>query len=1493
MRFEWCLLIFLCAEFCQQVSGPSVRQLPVWLADHRSQDLLCNHSGLSNFKYKEETTKKNQGESKTSLASSPQRQEAAFTVATYSFEGQAKESPQQGPDLYCQNPQRDGKTTAMEMRTMPTTDQRNLGMVSKMWTTLAELCRCYLCTFGSAVVIIALAIYGTMDGFQLLVSRMGAMAQISKPKKEKKPKEGQLWPYFQQRRQRRPWTTVSLGIMATFIASMECWKWKFVTSTARPWIYSSDEGCRRTYETETIGQGIEIARRTVASGDPVCSIIVGSDGLAERRYERIQTARLPAWTMSQGNRTAGPGMEKLHRQLEQIHTTDDPELGEPPQTVRGERKEVPSPEAGGNGANGDYAIESVRGTQACCGRCGDQRGECRDGASTGLAAPKRSRTSSKSEKTPRDHGDYDWPDEADTRGIFPKTTQEGRGDRLGEKTGFRIGHTVWVPKGGQRWRTDSHKVVRWEDGWLADFDAPCHTPPNHDFVGSWLSWTHSVVQEDDYKSPWMAEQQGLLLQADVQGLVTCTFDDRTQAFAVMNLSDEIINPRVDMTQSSPLKTPLRRSLTMNSELFEVHNMYQTVDRCRKCRFDEMDIVEPEIEQFEWDPLLPPPFLDRPQRPTMDIRIGERATTSFLALDLDWNTQMAIITYGLHGHCRGRRDAVLHDHTIEGLKFAVQEIWDDFALYDAEIIHVEQRPEQHHYPTFIVVFEPQILPFDRAVPVLQQIIWEDYQEKPQRTQIRSIFHQQAAHMYQICGMAGVIDQCVQRQCTILVGFSPVTAHVLADFTKGDLVMIFIPPVLIPLPIGNIHNMQQLQWPLDYTRDRYPMMPIEIELYIVNDRRQFTLCYSSTPQRVADRETLRSDIQAMLPGRNYGDVQVYLVHAQTIEDHTEYRFMMYFIVTMNSVPNTHVPVIGRDQTSAPPSNWRVAFLPWTTTRNEILQAFGWTPEEGLQISSPNFILPEAEPFDLQSPTWFVYQRGTTVPNDPWYLPAPVEEDEEHANLLQTKVQLKSDPVPCHQFELLIQQLREEDFEMIWRPPPLPQLQQTLAATSLLWEWDQSWTDLHYHVYTDGSADAGRTESSWAFAVIIEGTTCQGERQFAFGGVAGGRHQVQPDHDAYVRGSRHQPIEAEASALIWAFLWTIHQGILGKITYHSDALATLQGTVGLWKLPTHAEDESIFSIARYLYLIVKRQAREIQALHVPAHVGVPGNEMADEIAKAMRTGLIFPTEVPLTGKTLAGTPSLKYAWIQGKINAEFPEITGEQMSLGPTPTTENLTPLLDYFQEECSKSEWVQCNLRMATINALTLHKPDDIAPFDKRKHFELQAHEKQFNIIGLQETRVKTSRLITTENFYMLQSAAEHGHGGLELWIAKRFGAMHVKPGDFKIFAQTFRMLGVCIRTSFLTMDVIVIHAPPDRHSPKTIAFWNELNELIARRQGAGHPLCVLGDCNAHIDECEPHVGSLHAETQCANGHRLLALLQERDLMLPSTFATVHQGHHILA
>ena len=89
---------------------------------------------------------------------------------------------------------------------------------------------------------------------------------------------------------------------------------------------------------------------------------------------------------------------------------------------------------------------------------------------------------------------------------------------------------------GQEGPQRGHKHLRWTDlEFIQDLSLHCITPSEASEVP--ILWRHSITYELDFRTFWEAEEQAILLRADLDGLLVCVFDDRLQKFVPSDTQD--------------------------------------------------------------------------------------------------------------------------------------------------------------------------------------------------------------------------------------------------------------------------------------------------------------------------------------------------------------------------------------------------------------------------------------------------------------------------------------------------------------------------------------------------------------------------------------------------------------------------------------------------------------------------------------------------------------------------------------------------------------------------------------------------------------------------------------------------------------------------------------------------------------------------------------------------------------------------------------------
>ena len=195
------------------------------------------------------------------------------------------------------------------------------------------------------------------------------------------------------------------------------------------------------------------------------------------------------------------------------------------------------------------------------------------------------------------------------------------------------------------------------------------------------------------------------------------------------------------------------------------------------------------------------------------------------------------------------------------------------------------------------------------------------------------------------------------------------------------------------------------------------------------------------------------------------------------------------------------------------------------------------------------------------------------------------------------------------------------------------QYLAGCSLGWRDDIECI----HIYTDGSFLLRQQVAAGAFAVF--GTTGNHESR-AFLGWKGGTIITDPNDPHFTGAQEHSPLEAEASALLWAHLWMIQSGIHLPVGFYFGSCAAGNAASGLW--PCHPQWIQGIRLRELVqFACALKGAEQVSYEHVKAHSNQPCNELVDTLAKI---------SADLGIREFAGLPSWKDLFVQGDMRLSW---------------------------------------------------------------------------------------------------------------------------------------------------------------------------------------------------------------------------------------------------
>eukprot|EP00438_Fugacium_kawagutii_P026052 Skav224814 [mRNA] locus=scaffold21:91531:97434:- [translate_table: standard] len=448
---------------------------------------------------------------------------------------------------------------------------------------------------------------------------------------------------------------------------------------------------------------------------------------------------------------------------------------------------------------------------------------------------------------------------------------------------------------------------------------------------------------------------------------------------------------------------------------------------------------------------------------------------------------------------------------------------------------------------------------------------------------------------------------------------------------------------------------------------------------------------------------------------------------------------------------------------------------------------------------------------------------------------------------------------------------------------------------------------HYYTDGSASIDKDNAAWAFAVY-RGHPNQDETDFDFMGWLSAKVVVASDDPQFIGALQLDSASAEATGLWWAVLHAYTQlssmPAPSKFVFHFDSTSigwAMEGTFNT-KLDIVG---NLRMLMQGLEALVGPTLAE--CCHVKAHTGHPHNELVNSLAQC---ALLRACDVTLNldFRFLLDNDkfALRWIWLLARHRHQahcLPELRHQGLLLPPRAHLHGSQQPQDwtfgYGRDSIASAEPFAFNAAILSFNVRTLQDKDNpvyMMP-GRMLLLEGQAIDLQLAILGLQETRSRTSQTARSGYYYKYRAAAAHGKGGLELWISTTLPLVTFSGISFKFDPSTAVILHSdaelmllkwvpCRGIAFLLVNG---HAPHKGHEDSVKhQWWLNLTALLERHAANCFPIFML-DANAALGTpADAYVGNLDAEIEDVNGCFLHALLEKFNMWLPSTFPDAHTG-----
>eukprot|EP00435_Cladocopium_sp_Y103_P051884 s3226_g16.t1 len=460
---------------------------------------------------------------------------------------------------------------------------------------------------------------------------------------------------------------------------------------------------------------------------------------------------------------------------------------------------------------------------------------------------------------------------------------------------------------------------------------------------------------------------------------------------------------------------------------------------------------------------------------------------------------------------------------------------------------------------------------------------------------------------------------------------------------------------------------------------------------------------------------------------------------------------------------------------------------------------------------------------------------------------------------------------------------------------------ASTKEALEQTPPWTfeaPVQFDFYTDGSFLPSR-DAAAAGAVLVVQTTA-GSR---FGGY----------QTTACSGAPSAP-RAEATAILLALRWAcalVHQAHYDTfpIVFHYDSVYAGNAAQGKC-LSTLNQD--LTHIVRSLSLWLEQLTYvTLEWQHVRGHSGDPWKDLADAVSVQAVRSAVHTHDLCdiICASTFEGDDlhSVQWLWLserslQGRPDA--PLLHGLQWKFNTrAPLTSApdllLQPWMRRQQRHHSPPAYAETiTLRVATANVLTLYPAQSHASSflgARAESLETQFRSSGLHCVGLQETRCHRQGYVDFGHFHILSSSAtQQGHGGVQLWIAKKIkagdAAISLATEHLRILHGDERRLIVCLRHAHLRLLLLVLHAPCHDRAEELAAWWTLTSSLIPS-SFASWTWILLCDAISRLGSVvTPSVESFGAEDENVKGAHFHEWLVHHNLWLPQTFESAHHGSH---
>ena len=437
----------------------------------------------------------------------------------------------------------------------------------------------------------------------------------------------------------------------------------------------------------------------------------------------------------------------------------------------------------------------------------------------------------------------------------------------------------------------------------------------------------------------------------------------------------------------------------------------------------------------------------------------------------------------------------------------------------------------------------------------------------------------------------------------------------------------------------------------------------------------------------------------------------------------------------------------------------------------------------------------------------------------------------------------------------------------------------------------------IYTDGSFQANSNGlAAWAFVALAK----KGN-QSAIVGLDFGLSVTDPMEPGWYGAETSDARAGEIGAQVRAIEWYFAHALDRQVNVMFDAQAVGHGASGEQMF---RQDDRSMRLLRGMSLALSSWLENTASpkprwYHVKGHTGVFGNELADALAKhAFRNQCDFrhvarPDYMPYICGDKYAIEHFWWYFVSIGSRSDLPHMHNCTVTCPKVPVSMNVEAKIPPILFEALQSNPAadkKRSLFIVTYNVGTLGPKDGGVKIQYLRE-QLEAHE--VTIACLQETRARSSQMITSRTHIRVTSAASQGHGGVEIWLLRtsRLNRMLFDPKKVQVHLAQPEILMLSATYCDTNLLIVCAHAPhTGKPEPEHVAFWTMLRTQIRKFQGQCSNVILGLDANAHfVSDHAPYVGSLGLENrENRAGELFLETLEECQLCLPTTFEQYYEG-----